>query len=585
MTKSRIGRERLLSVVFGGVAVLSMVEWKAIARGQEASNVAASEAVTSAVSTDVNTPSADANRPAGPNNVRPIDGAGNNVAHRDWGTPNSHLVRGPSGTHYGDGLSTLAGATRPSPRAVSNAFFSQSGSIPAANGMSDFIWTWGQFLDHDLSLTEGAAESAPFAIPTGDAFFDPQSTGSQTMSFHRGAFDPATGTTTPRQQINEITGYIDGSMVYGSTPERARWLRTLSGGKLKVTKNGKGDLLPFNDGTVPNAGSPESADLSTALFVAGDIRANEQPTLACIHTLFVREHNRVAEQLASQTRNLSDEQLYQRARAIVIGEIQKITFDEFLPVLLGKNALRKRPKYDPQVNAGVNAVFSGAGYRLGHTLLSPQLQRLDENGKPVAGGAISLRDMFFNAVAPMLTSDGIEPFLRGVAAQTAQELDEKVIEDVRSFLFGAPGQGGLDLTALNIQRGRDLALPDFNTIRKDYGLARKSNFSQITSDPAKVAKLKQTYASVDDIDAFAGLLIEDDYPGAIVGETLRAVLVDQFERSRSGDRFWYESTLNSQDLSIVEGTKLSDVIKRNTSIANIQRNAFYVRSVRASNED
>jgi len=509
--------------------------------------------------------------------IRPINEQGNNVAHPNWGTPGVHLLRGSSGPHYGDGISTLNGASRPSPRAITQAIFAQSGSIPSRTGLSDFIWTWGQFLDHDLSLTEGSAESAPIAIPAGDPAFDPANTGTQVMPFHRGTFDPTTGNATPREQVNQLTGFIDGSMVYGSSDNRATWLRTMSGGRLKVSTSATGDLLPFNDGEQPNAGSPEKPDLSTSLFVAGDIRSNEQPTLACMHTLFVREHNRLAGIIASRQRSLSDEQIYQRARQMVIAEIQHISYDEFLPALLGDDALGDYRGYDPRVDASVKNVFSGAAFRLGHTLLSPVIQRLEEDGSAIADGPLSLRASFFNATPPILVSEGLEPFFRGLAAQRSQELDAKVIDDVRNFLFGAPGQGGLDLIALNVQRGRELGLPDFNTARADLGLPRKRTFREITSDPAQLAALTALYHNVNDIDVFVGLLVEDDVPNGIVGETLKAVLVEQFSRSRAGDRFWYERALSASDLSEIKRTSLSDVIKRNTRVRHLQRNAFFVR--------
>jgi peroxidase len=505
---------------------------------------------------------------------RSIDGYGNNIANPTWGMAGAHLLRSSSGAHYADGVSSPAGASRPSPREISSAIFAQNDEIiPAQGRQSDFMWTWGQFLDHDLGLTQGTAESFPIKIPTGDPLFDPEGTGTKTMPFSRAIFDSATGTSTsnPREQINEITAYIDGSMVYGSDEARAEWLR--SGPYLKMSP---GSLLPHNDGTQPNAGTPEKPNLSTDLFVAGDIRANEQPTLAAMHTLFVREHNYQVGRIRKAKPDLDDEELYQRARQIVIAEIQHVTYEEYLPALLGRDGLHTRSNYDAGVNPGLSALFSTAAFRLGHTMLSPSILRLNEDGTSIQEGPLSLREAFFEATPPMLVDHGIEPLIRGVAAQRMQELDNKVIDDVRNFLFGAPGTGGLDLIALNIQRGRDLGLPDFNTARSDLGLPRKSSFSEITSDRAMARTLEQLYGNVDDIDLFVGLLCEDDMPGTMLGETLRTILVDQFHRTRSGDRYWYMRTLKGKDLAMVRHTRLSDIIRRNTSIRKIQKNVFFI---------
>jgi len=513
--------------------------------------------------------------------VRAINGSNNNRAHPDFGIPGTPLLREASGTHYADGISAMARPTGPSPRAISNGLFHQEGSLPNHLGISDYIWTYGQFLDHDFSLTEGMSSDgrtdAFIQIPAGDPAFDPSGTGTQVMSFHRGFFDPNTGTTTPRLQINELTSYIDGSNVYGSDDARANALRSHVGGLLKVTHTSVGDLAPFNDGTIGNAGSPERPDLSTTLFVAGDIRINEQPTLAAMHILFIREHNLQAGLIAARHPSWTDEQIFQAARKIVIAEIQHITIDEFVPALFGNAAgIGPYTGYDPRVNPGISAVFSTAAYRIGHTLLSPFIQRIGADGNPTPEGPLSLRDAFFGVVPNLLSARGIEPFLRGVAVQKSQELDNKVIDDVRNFLFGAPGAGGLDLISLNFQRGRDMGLPDFNTVRADFGLPRITRFSQITKDKALQASLEQLFGSVDNIDPFAGLFTEDHKPGFNIGPTLLAVFSDQFNRVRAGDRFWYERTLSGSELSAVRNTRLSDIIKRNTTITSIQRNVFFV---------
>lgn len=506
---------------------------------------------------------------------RTVDGYGNNETHPEWGAAQALLLRGVSGSHYADGLSEMAGSSRPSARAVSNQLCDQPADRPNPFGMSDFVWAWGQFIDHDLGLTEGVEEWAPIAVPLNDPYFDVFGTGTEVIPFRRAFYDSTTGVTSPREHVNEVTGFLDGSMVYGSDEVRAQWLREGVGGRLKVTPRASGDLLPYNDGTMLNAGPGEQPSFSTTLFVAGDIRANEQPVLASLHTLFVREHNRLAGWLASNEPGLSDEELYQRARRIVVGEIQRITYEEFLPALLGASAMPPYQGYSPEVNAGIATAFSTAAYRLGHTMINSLLLRLEENGTTHPAGHLSLRDAFFASTPELLESHGVEPLFRGLAAQRAQDVDLEVVDALRNFLFGEPGAGGLDLAALNVQRGRDMGLPDFNLLRGDYGLPLLSSFVEVTSDPAVQAVLGTLYGTVDDIDPFVGLLAEDDVHNSAVGPTLRAVLVDQFTRTRDGDRFWYQAVLTGRDRAEVMKTKLSDVIARNTN-ASVQKKAFQI---------
>src|SRR5262249_8000800 len=136
---------------------------------------------------------------------------------------------------------------------------------------------------------------ANIPVPKGDPFFDPNSMGDQVIDFSRSEFDPTTGTNkkNPRQQINDITAWLDGSMIYGSDAVRAQALRDPAGGGRLLTS--AGNLLPFNTAGLPNANSGPFPD--NTLFLAGDVRANENIELSSVHTLFMREHNRLAAQI------------------------------------------------------------------------------------------------------------------------------------------------------------------------------------------------------------------------------------------------------------------------------------------------
>jgi len=175
----------------------------------------------------------------------------------------------------------------------------------------------------------------------------------------------------------------------------------------------------------------------------------------------------------------------------------------------------------------------------------------------------------------VISDTDIDPILKYLASDNAQEIDPIVVDDVRNFLFGEPGQGGFDLASLNIQRGRDHGLADYNTVREAYGLERVTGFEQITSDPALQAKLASTYGSVDNIDLWIGGLSEDHLPGSSLGETFTVILVDQFARLRDGDRFWYQVYLPNRLVREIENTTLADIIRRNTALTKLQENVFF----------
>lgn len=511
---------------------------------------------------------------------RTIDGSKNNPDHPEWGAAHTNLLRvGP--VSYADGVSSPAGATRPNPRVISNTIFTQPGLINDPKVLSDFCWVWGQFIDHDFGLTPDGSETANILVPQGDPWFDPMNTGQVVIPMRRNKFDPNTGTSTanPRQHPNEITAFIDGSGVYGSDEERSLWLRAFIGGKLKVSE---GNLLPFNtitgkfDSPIhPGAPSMDNAvGLTNKLFVAGDVRANENPLLAAIHTIFVREHNLLCDELSKQHPTWNDEQLYQHARKLVSSYIQAIVYEEWLPAM-GVN-LPPYEGYKPDVNPQLDNSFTAAAFRLGHTLLNGNLMRVDDNGNSIPTGSMPLRNAFFNPLV-LREEKAMEQFLKGMAIQTQQQFDAKVVDDVRNFLFGPPGAGGLDLAAININRGRERGIPDFNTMRQAYGLPAYTSFDQINANADAANALKNLYnGNINNIDAWVGLLSETPMPGSLFGETLLAIMQKQFTALRDGDRFYYENdpVLTDEEKAHIKKIRLHYIIMRNTGVSLMQDHVF-----------
>ncbi len=496
-----------------------------------------------------------------------VDGSSNNVSHPEWGAVNQPLLRiAPSA--YSNGLSTPGGADRLSARYLSNTLMQHHGDdIFNARHMSAFAYAWGQFIDHDLDLTSDAKPGQPFPIkvPGGDNYFDPFFDGGRTIGLNRSESVPGTGITTPLEHPNSISGFLDGSVVYGSDPVRAAALRSFTGGLLKTSA---GNLMPFNTTRLPNdtaGGDP------TKYFLGGDVRANENAEMTAVNTLMVREHNRLAGYLAGQHPSWTDEQLYQEARKLTIAEIQMITYDEYLPAMMGSNAMPKYKGYDANVNAGISDEFSTAAFRVGHSMLGNDVQFFDDNGNATADD-LHLADVFFKP--QILQENGVDSLLKYLNSVDCEEVDTAMVDGVRNFLFGPPGSGGLDLAALDIQRGRDHGLADYNTERAALGLGKITSFSQITSSRVLQQSLKSFYKTVDNVDLFVAGLSEDHVAGSSLGPTFQAILVDQFTRTRAGDRFWYQNNLTADEMAIIRGTTLTKVIANNTPLRNMQPNSF-----------
>jgi hypothetical protein len=556
---------------------------------------------------------------------RLISEVGNNVANPFQGV--SFLTSSTEGTTpaqvaggdllrlspvaYADGISALSLPNNPSARVISDVVSNQADAagndIQTVNqsSLSDFGYVWGQFIDHDMDLTpNGSGEILQIDADSND----PSKMAPQT--FERASFDPNTGTPTtgPRQQINAVTSYLDLSQVYGSTDAVANDLRTFSGGQLKVSP---GNMLPYNSTAINpltnasyftvkqladlNMANDSQAVNNTQLFAAGDVRANENIELTALQTLFVRNHNRIAAELQAEHPTWTDEQLYQEARKINIATEQMITYNNYLPDLLGPNAMPAYTGYDPTVDPSIATEFSTVAFRFGHSLLSNQIQRQDNNGNNIndpAGAPINLAQDFFDPTllnpagvmdqATGQTSTDIDPILKGDADGNSQAMDVLAINEVRNLLFhnGGLKDNGQDLIARDIERARDDGIGSYNQVRVAMGLAPVTSFDQITSNRTLQNELKAVYGSVDNIDPFVGGMAEDLVKGSNLGPTFQAILINQFTRLRSGDRFFYlNESWNADELNILfQAPTLGTVIEANTHITNLQNDVFVFKA-------
>ena len=162
----------------------------------------------------------------------------------------------------------------------------------------------------------------------------------------------------------------------------------------------------------------------------------------------------------------------------------------------------------------------------------------------------------------------------------AQENDVLLVDDIRNFLFGPPGAGGLDLASLDIQRGRDHGMLDYNAFRLAYGLTRLTSILQLTSDADVRATLVDLYGNVNSIDAWVGGIAEDHVPGSSIGAMVMASMVDQFTRLRDGDRLFYVGDLDLQTATFqavidLDSITLAEIIRLNTTLTNLQDNVFF----------
>lgn len=459
--------------------------------------------------------------------------------------------------NYGDGIGTPV--VNGDPITIADGLFDQDGNTVNSGGLSNLFVAWGQFLDHDLSLSlENEYES--LATP------------GMSTTLHRSEFE--LDEDGARVATNAITWQVDGSQIYGSDPDTTAQLRSGEGGHLRMGDDQWSDmgLLPDDHAELMEAGG-------SCPFAAGDIRANENPALASMHTMMAREHNYWADRLAQEHPDWTDDQLFAGARQIVEFELQKITYEDWLPKLIG-DAAGENTSYDPTVNGQISVEFSTAAFRFGHTLVSSDMPRMDDAGNEIKEGDMSIMDVF-NDTDPIREA-GIDAIIRGQAGSFAQELDTKVVDDLNFFLFAGDNGPRLSLVALNILRGQDHGLQSYVNTRAallgdiDPAALDPTDFSIISADATLQAELAGVYDTVHDVDLWVGGLAEDAIDGTQMGPLFTYIIADQFSRTRAGDETFgdLDPALGDAIIAEVRASSIKDVIMRNTEIDLMQNDPF-----------
>jgi len=530
---------------------------------------------------------------------RSVDGTCNNLNNPQWGSAFQPFARFLP-PEYEDGVSTIrksviAGNDLPSARRISTGVHKDV-SRPSST-FTLMLMQWGQFLDHDLTATSQTRsfnhsipkccriplhlshpDCLPIGVPADDEYFN----GSiSCMEFIRSSPVPRSDCTLgPREQLNQLTSWLDGSVIYGSTDEDLKNLRLFKKGKLQYSfMPSRKSLLPrlhhFHEG--------ECVVTSPRLFCfhAGDARVNEQPGLAAMHTVWLRQHNLIAEKLNTMNPQWSEEVVFQETRKIVIAMVQHISYREFLPLLLGPNVMKAFglrllktgyfTGYDDTADATVPNSFASAAFRFGHSLVQPTINRCDEAHREMPYKVDLSQEMMIPSNLHNLGE--VDRISLGLASQRAQRRDEFITSQLTNHLFKTQGHKGLDLAAINIQRGRDHGLPPYLKWREACGLMKPilnnksletwNEFGEATGIlPEKVRMLASVYESPWDVDLFPGGMVELPVKGGLVGPTFACIIGQTFRNLRRGDRFWYENPgqFTVTQLRAIRNTTLARVI-------------------------
>ncbi|KAI8119665.1 Peroxidase [Lucilia cuprina] len=276
---------------------------------------------------------------------RTYDGSCNNFQFPGYGIAKSRYSR-ILRPKYGDGQyapsKSTAGHALPNPRVLSLSLYGE-------DTLSDSYRTlltmqFGQFVAHDISqlYSEGLPDDCCanpkhkmcYSIPLHPFGPIAMTSGKTCLSFARSLSDKdiacAPSGLPYAEKITTTTAFLDLSSVYGNSLEQNIKVRQYKGGLLKTSLYNSKPFLP-----IQSSSCSECPANNEQCYSIPDNRNQFTPIIAVLQTIFVREHNRLAKILSQINPHYSDERIFQVARKINIAQYQKITFYDWLPLILG----------------------------------------------------------------------------------------------------------------------------------------------------------------------------------------------------------------------------------------------------------
>jgi hypothetical protein len=537
---------------------------------------------------------------------RYIDGSCNNLINTWWGkseTPFSRFLP----NNYNDNVEEprklgVHGYPLPNARLVAlNVHFPLKKDYDLDPEWVSLFTFFGQFLDHDITLTASSPDSydsnkplsckcnsknpncIKIPTPKGDYVNEDQSC--MAIARSSSSFSSFNCRIGYREQLDLSTSWMDLSQVYGSSPEGSDKLRTFTNGRLLSRSGDKyGEFLP----------------LENLNYVCGDRRCSENIVLQSIQTLFLREHNRIATILAHLNKDWDDERLFQETRIIAIAQYQMILFNEFIPQVIGYEFARSYDllpygqdkyflNYDSYSYPNIYNEFATAAFRYGHTLVPTFVSKISSYNKVV--DTLSFKQWLAPPIGQQENKDGYNQLIRGCIWDPMGLPDSHMTEGIFDHINEVKPKNRnymsadfyrLSLPAVNIARGRDHGLAPYNQYRYECDLKYAYSFDDLSSEmsPETILNLAKTYRSVKDIDLWTGGISEKPVKGGVVGPTFACILAKQFQALKVGDRFYFENghdkntRLTMLQLNAIKRVTMARLICDNSNVDYVQIDPF-----------
>ncbi|XP_025202646.1 peroxidase-like [Melanaphis sacchari] len=532
---------------------------------------------------------------------RTINGSCNNLQNPNWGAALTPFYRYMN-PEFSDGISAFRvqsdGSPLPNARNLTLTLF-QDMSNSCDDKYNEILVPWGQFIAHDVAYSPVRSVNSSFPVNLSHCD-DENSPIECKAAISLSPNDPVYGkynmtilkfmrlitseayncSLVPDTVLNKNTHFIDSSNVYGSDSEFANELRLFSGGQLVYNTIGKEEYCPQDSSKVFKKGNETNV---TIAFVAGDVNVNQNLGIALIQNLFLRFHNYIAKKLQEKHLLWTDETVYQETRRIVIAVTQIITYNNFLPIILGEKyineyGLNNETNYDPTIIPSTAQEMTSGAYRLLHNIIPAKFNYMSKNYT-----TYEVEEPSKTFLRPDSLIGNVDGFIRGLAESAGRKPQSSYNSEISNIVIQSQliDTTGFDLLSYDIQRGRDVGLPPYTKLRSLCGLPQVNLFDDLSDyiPSKKIDQLKDFYSSVDDIDYFVGILLENKMNGSMLGPTGSCIIADSFYRFRNGDRFFYDvkdqpGSFTPDQIQSLKNITISHIICVTSGIKNIQKDAF-----------
>lgn len=529
------------------------------------------------------------------NSYRTFDGTCNNLEKSNLGAANTPYRRILK-TTYKDGVheppKSLNNSELPDSRKIRLKLFPDADILDPVLSLANMVY--GQFIAHDCAFTlhqpgtccpnlSHSDSCLPLKISSDDPRNSIFKLNQTCMEMPRSRTDNCD--LKPRQIINSVTSYFDCSHIYGADNATAKSLRSFKDGKL-LSQFVNGSEFPPSVKT----GCSKCVTSKAVHCFKGDSRINQQPWLTSLHVLFLREHNRIAAILKSLNPKWDDEKLFQTSRKIIIAIHQYITYQQWLPYVVGEKMMQNKHlyvrddgyhsnDYDSTIDPSLILSFNTGCFRNFHTMIRSEIPLFSSPTKQESTTPLS--KWYLN---PDLVVSSFEKILLGISSGQQQKADNHYSAETTEKLFRFCNPFGNDLSALDIQRSKDHGTPTYNSARQYCGIEKAYYFKDFAPliSPTNAQKIREIYEFPDDVPLKVGAALEELEIGALAGRTCNCLLAEQFRILKFGDRYFFTEKANgftpAQLKEILKVTLPSLYCKNSKNITEIQLNIWKIPS-------